>query len=432
MIQFTFDKRRFAIAFPLLSILWIGLNYLLFTRKGMISHHPDMESMLEWTWNGLHGDYLRGFGNYMPIYPYFAFIYGLFFDNHDSLISNAYYLKSFNIMIEAFMYAVILSMVSFKRTAHFWVSLSLVVINIFLVYNSVFWGQIDCIHSLFILLSFYSLSNRNLNLFGIFITLAILTKIVSVIFLPVFGIWLINEVIIKKISIRQVFVGLGYAAATLVIAFLPIIFMGILPRYLNSMGEIISNYDCISGNAFNIYHLISNSEELISTSSDTILFKGLSYKMFGWLTFTFVTFLYFFPVIKIVYQNIVDKHLKSIPTNTLLLMCVLMPLVFFFFTVKMRERYAHPYVIFLTVYCLTNRRYLIWAMGSIIYFLQLETVLQYVKTLGVLGAKLHLETNFFAPPLIAGLFFSLICYLFYLHKLETTKTDGQVISEHHF
>ena len=123
------------------------------------------------------------------------------------------------------------------------------------------------------------------------------------------------------------------------------------------------------------------------------------------------------PLLRRVYLNVFLKQNQPIKIETLRLVCVLVPLIFFYFSTKIRERYAHPYLVFLTLYCFYHRRYILWFLATSIYFLQLEAVLGYTKTLTGMLVRIHEETHLYSPVLISALFLTLIIYL--LHLLFT-------------
>ncbi|MFB0908475.1 MAG: hypothetical protein QMB03_09410, partial [Spirosomataceae bacterium] len=61
-----------------------------------------------------------------------------------------------------------------------------------------------------------------------------------------------------------------------------------------------------------------------------------------------------------------------------------------------------------------------------IYFLQLESVLQYTKTLPQVFSNFHSKTSIYSPQLISGLFLALIIYLLHLSYL---KENDQSLKE---
>lgn len=422
LMKLTFNKKIFIYSFIVLALGWLGINYFLFTRKGIIAFHPDFQAaFLAWTWKAKTTKFVDIFGNYMPFFPYWVYLYGLFFDNYQDFIKQSYLFKSVIILLDVFTYAFILSIVKFDNKQKYILILLLTLINFSIYYNSVFWGQVDNIHTLFLLLGLYFILNRKLTPMVICVVLAISTKIVSVIFVPIFALILLNDFILKKIKVIDIIKMLGIGLGVLALVFLPIILIGSFTEYIDTQALSLKNYDCVSGNAYNIWYLLSNRTDLIGLSDKTPLFRNITYGQFGTTTFIMMYALVIFPLIKPIYHNIINKTQKELSIDSLLLVFILVPLVFFYFTTKIRERYAHPYLVFLCLYCFRNKKYIFWLFATFVYFLQLESVLAYTKQLGAFMNSFHNETNVYSPAFIAGLFIVLILYLL---ELSYRKIEG--------
>lgn len=410
----SFSKRNYLISTFILSIGWFTLNYTLFTQKAIVAYHPDLVGILEWSWIGQKEYFYKAFGNYMPVYPYLNYIYSLFFEDHDSMMANAYILKSVLILFDAATYALIVGFLKPKSISKTLFYCFLLFINIFIIYNSVFWGQSDGVHSFFLLFCFYFTVERKWGYVGIFFALAFFTKIVSIIFLPVFGLFILNEIICKRFS-KQDFTSIILALICTALALsLPIILSGSLPRAWAQLNDFISNYNTVSGNAYNIWVLLTANIDLMLTEDTEYFFRNITYSKLGLILFiTFYT-VSIFPLLKELYKNVKNGTQHPIKTETLLFACILIPLVFFYFSTKIRERYAHPYLLFITLYCFYNRRYFFWFLATSVYFLQLEAVLQYTKTLPQIVAQFHTKTSIYSPQFISGLFLILIIYFIHL------------------
>lgn len=406
-----FNKRLFFYSFITLALGWLLINYVLFIRKNTVSFHPDFQAVLEWIWKGKTEKFVATFGNYMPFYPYLVYIYGLFFDNYQSFVQQSYIFKSIIILFDAFTYAFILSITISGKKIKFISILALTLANFSIYYNSLFWGQIDNLHSLLLLLALYFVFNQKLVPMAICLVLAISTKIVSVIFIPIFVLIIINNLILKKTSMSSILKMCVASIATLIMILLPLILTGSLSEYIEIQSISLKTYDCVSGNAYNIWYLLSNRTDLIALSSKTPLFRNITYAQFGTVSFVIMYGIVIFPLIKVIYYNIINKTQKEISIDTVLLALILVPLVFFYFTTKIRERYCHPYLVFLCLYCFRNKRYIFWLLATFIYFLQLESVLGYTKHQGAFLKSFHTETNVYNGAFISGLFLILILYL---------------------
>jgi hypothetical protein len=95
--------------------------------------------------------------------------------------------------------------------------------------------------------------------------------------------------------------------------------------------------------------------------------------------------------------------------------CALIPLLFFFFNTQMHERYSHPALIFLAVYAILYNRPLVFILGSIAYFLNMQDVFQALETDKP-------DTWVFIPLIIAIIYLMVILLLFAdLYKVKLVK-----------
>ena len=418
-MNLEFSRKHFFISFGILSVGWLTINYLLFTSKGQIAFHSDFRSILDWTWEG-KTDFIKSFGIYMPIIPYIVSVYGSFFNSYELLLANASIVKSFFILVDVISFAWVIALLPLKTIKGVLLLTMLTLLNLSLIYNSVFWGQVDSLHSLLVFSSFVALIKHRYKIVWILFTIAVLTKIVSVIFLPIIFLFMLNEVICNRLALKKVIIDLLFVPISGFVIFLPLILSGNVSAYVELTIKVLTEYDSVTSNAFNVYYLISNRTDLIEISSKELLFRSLSYNQFGFISFSVSFFICLLPVFKTIYRNYVSSKVTPISIKHLVLVFALTPLLFFFFTTKIRERFSHPYLVFLTLYCFYNRRFVFWYLATFIYFLQLESVLEYTRTYGTVFTSLLDKSNFYRPTFIASSFLILIIYL--LHIQLTKKT----------
>ncbi len=412
-MSLNFSKKHFGVTFSILASGWLFLNYAFFASNGQLAFHSDFASILEWAWEGKQ-TYLKTFGIYMPVIPYVAASYAFFFDSYTTFIDKAVYLKSFFILIDAASFACVVAVLPLKSLKQVVLYAILILINLSLVYNSIFWGQVDTLHTLIIFGCFMMLIKQQYKLVWGLFALAVMTKIVSIIFLPIIALFVLNELVCKRINLKQVFLDFLVVPAVIVAVLIPIILTHNLFDYVVLTKRVLTEYDSISSNAFNIYYLISNRGDLISTSSQALIFRSLTYNQFGLVTFSISFFVCLLPVFKTILLNYFRKDTSPLTRSHLIFIFALTPLLFFFFTTKIRERFSHPYLIFLTLYCFYNRRFIFWYLATFIYFLQLESVLQYTRVHGGLFTRMLDDTNLYNPTFVAALFLVLILYLVHL------------------
>jgi hypothetical protein len=88
----------------------------------------------------------------------------------------------------------------------------------------------------------------------------------------------------------------------------------------------------------------------------------------------------------------------------ILLVGALIPLLFFFFNTQIHERYSHPAFLFIIAFSFLRKRYFLYIIFSIAYFLNLEKALR--------AFDLHYSTFIFGNRFIAGLYLITIIVLF--------------------
>ena len=164
----------------------------------------------------------------------------------------------------------------------------------------------------------------------------------------------------------------------------------------------------------------------MNTGDSSYIFQEISYSTIGLIMFIAFYTVSVWPLFQKLLKNLKNGTKDPIKTEALLYACILVPLMFFYFSTKIRERYAHPYLVFITLYCFYYRRYFFWFLATSIYFLQLESVLQYTKTLPQVFSNFHSKTSIYSPQLISGLFLALIIYLLHLSYL---KENDQSLKE---
>lgn len=397
----------FICLFIFVSLLII--NYIFFSSKGLLVVHPDFLAVLDWAYSSHKNGFVAGFGNYMPFWPYFSMLYSWIVPQTKSM-DYAIFLKAIIILIDSLSFLIILIFSKKIENKYQTIIYSLLLLsNVALYYNSIFWGQIDNIHTLFIALSLLSVLSEKYSLSGFFLVFAFLTKIVAVMYIPLIAIILLIAFLRERNPQILFYFLLGCFSATLVL-FFPLFITGHLSEYITIQTKNITNYDCISGNAYNIWYLFTTKHDtLISSSDSNLLFRQYSYKTIGRILFFFTYTITFFPLFTYLIA-VFQKKKSKISTNQILLVAILIPLVFFYFLTNIRERYAHSYLLFLTIYCFLNKRYILWYLASIPYFLQLESVLKFTGNIHPIFSKLHDETNIFNPIFISPLFLITIIY----------------------
>lgn len=251
------------------------------------------------------------------------------------------------------------------------------IFNIALLYNSAYWGQVDSVYSMFILISVLFILRKRYILSSLFLMLGFLTKAQSLVFVPV--IWAViffQNGIIKTLKIVKI-------NLLIMLAFL-------IPFYLTGGGlNMIKNFfpvgvsSYVSLNAYNFWFLIfpgfypnvaiSDNQELlfISMKSVGLILLGI----YGCL---------------VLYQLYKKNDNKSV-----VLAMSSVALGFFMLPTEIHERYMFPFFVlfslifmkskkYILVYVVSTFTYLINMMmtmsfwGNFVFYYQIQDIINYL------------------------------------------------------
>ena len=307
--------------------------------------------------------------NYFPVYLYGLYFYDLLQGNEVNIIANIYCIKILMICID-FLPIVVLSCFK-QRLLNFKIPHLYLLLNIAYIFNSMVWGQIDCIYTNLAFLAIIS------GLFypiigGVFYLLALNTKPQAIEFLPIvllvlyFGIH----------SLKTTFLVLATCIGTQVLLLLPFMNSGGIPKLWQHVTHSVDLYNNLSICAFNIWYLIAKGNPFFINDKDTFII--FSYKTFGLVMFAVSLLFVCIPMTKMVIKV---KKIKSRPNirfyETIFLGTGMLCLFFFYLNTQMHERYVHPVVIFFFFYGVVSKNYKPYILISIPYFLSLDKCFSY-------------------------------------------------------
>jgi len=264
-------------------------------------------------------------------------------------------------------------------------------------YNTVIWGQVDTIHTFFVLCSLLFVLDKKPFPALIFILLAVNTKLQAVIFLPL--ILLMVFPAMKKEKTKALYSVLALAGLQLLI-FLPFIISGSFIHTIHSLiKSSVDFYPTASRNAFNLWYLVF-ADPL--NTSDQVTFL-LPIKLWG-----IILFVLFFVAVVFLYLKAENNKPSS---ENIFLVFALISLGFFFFNTQMHERYVHPVILFSGLYAIFSKRYLLFIISSFAYLLNLEAVMHMFSYFDdeFFGVVVNYKTwIIFNPTYISLLFLSAI------------------------
>ncbi len=195
--------------------------------------------------------------------------------------------------------------------------------------NSVVWGQVDSVYTLFVLLTVLFLSEEKYLRAYLFFAIGILIKPQTLIFTPVLlvAVWRYVFGVKKPFRINwkrfleTLAKGIG-AITVLLLMMAPFGLKKVLELYVETMGS----YPYATVNGYNFWGMIGKCW----ASQDT-LFIGLSIKTWGTIAILLIVFFTFF----ISYKNLEDDRLYAILASFIIV-------TMFTFSVRMHERYVYP------------------------------------------------------------------------------------------
>lgn len=347
--------------------------------------------------NGLENVYKLGV-NYLPLYHYVLFIYAKLAGSTESIIFNINSLKSFTFFFELVGVFFVILLVRRKYISEYSVLILslLIIFNPAFLYDSILYGQVDGIYSTFIFISvFFGLKKKptlSLLAFGIALNL----KLQAITYIPL--VFLLNlEGILRDFSFSKVVKILLPSVLLQILIILPFLVNGDLELVWNVVKGSEGRYPFVSMGAFNFWHFFIEDPKSVS---DAMGFFDRSFKRYGQLLYVLMIFVAVFPYLKWNFNVFIKRRiLPAFPIDKILLMGVLMSLIFFYFNTEMHSRYIHASVIFAGAYALYSKRYFIFSILSVAYFLNIESSAKILK-----GNIIEYTYFFFNPIFISSLF----------------------------
>lgn len=223
-----------------------------------------------------------------------------------------------------------IALVIYKWTRKSWAAL-LWLFNPVVWYNSAVWGQTDAIVNFFVLLSFYFLQRRRLNLSVLSFALSLYIKASLLIFAPI---WLVVA-IRQKYKIIQYFFALVYGISIIGILTFPFSkgdpFSWLYWLYTQKI--FAQQLHVITANAFNLWAAVAGVHE----RPDSLPLLGLTYQYWSYILFS----ISFVPILLGVVRNQSTKSIVWSLALTAFSSWVLLT--------NMHERYLYPLFPYLTI-----------------------------------------------------------------------------------
>jgi len=371
--------------------------------------YSDMGCWQGWTEvissRGISHGYDNG-ANYMPLFMYFLWIIQFLMGGMMRFYQELYFFKGFILLFDFGAVLIFLfTLFTDRNRQSYFLALFL---NIALLYNTLLWGQVDAVYTLFAIVAIYAAAKNKPIIALVFFILSVNSKLQGIVFLPLV-ILLLAQYYKEKKFIKNAVLGIIVALVVQLLILMPFILSGTVNKVWFTITHSVGYYPAISMNAFNIWMFFFPKYHHLQLMKVSNLgtFMGITYKLWGLLMFcissAFVLFPYFIQLFTI------QKNKKLLHWDTVVLAATLLGLLFFYCNTEMHERYVHPAVIMGLAVTLYFRQYLLYCLLSVAYFANLE------KNLHYLGLH-NYETVFFNHIFIAALwsivlaFFAILYY----------------------
>ncbi len=352
--------------------------------------------------------------NYNPLYLYVIRGYSAMYATSDQQLANITLLKVFTLVFDVGAIMLLMYWVN-KYGGNFFLAFY-ILLNIGYLYNTLYWGQIDAIHTTFIFGAFIAAFEQRLGLSVLLFVLALNTKTQSILFIPPLGmLWLP----LLKGQLRQVLVAVAMAVVLQVLILMPFITNGTTGAVWHNLTGVVDYNPYVSMHAFNFWYLfLWETIEPPRHVPDAWLVGPLSYKNWGFLLFCLFSFIALLPMfLSMLVKLFKQQRFTFDDAPNFFLAATLISILFFYFPTQMHERYSHPALLFSGVYFVLTRRWWLLLPISYAYLMNLEALDKCFKLQ-------NYNTLIFDARLIAGLYtFALIAGIFMLYKEAAVRHD---------
>lgn len=363
--------------------------------------------------HGLPQAYDAEINTYMPLYQYVLYGFGKLCGSEEAIRQNFNYSRIVTLFFDFAGLWYVYKWIDKRVGYHFLVLLGM--LNVAYSYNTVIWGQVDAVSSGLAFISIYYGFNKKPLASALFLLLALNMKLQMIVFVPIWGLLYLYNIIETR-SWKTFLFPLLVLAIGQVILLTPFMFYEKgLEQVYNAVFTSVGQFPKVSAFAFNMWYWIC-PQGPVNVLDSEIFIMGLSYKHVGLLLFFCSSFLVMLPLITGVLKRLSGKsHLWPLKQH-LWLVCALIPLFFFFFNTQMHERYCHPAFIFITASAFFTGYWLPYIFFSVAYLLNLERVMM---SLGLNNYSVFVFDGRFVAALYA------IAIVLLLAKFVRTKVDAE-------
>jgi Gpi18-like mannosyltransferase len=358
--------------------------------------------------------------NYNPLYLYVIRAYSYISSDYYTLSKNLPYLKIFTLLFD--FGAVMLLMQWLHKNGRDFFAAFFILFNIAYLYNTLYWGQVDAIHTALVFAAFVTAFKEKLAWSIVLFMLAFNMKTQSIIFMPILGlVWLP----LLKGNGKAILKGIVAIAVIQVLILLPFILHGTLNKVWHNLVGVVDYNPFASMRAYNFWYLLlwenSDSPRYVS---DLNTWMGITYKNWGFIMFCTASAITLMPVfLKTITKLLKSERFGFADAEQFFLSTALITVIFFYFPTQMHERYSHPALLFAGAYFVLSKRWVIFLFISYAYLMNLEA-------LDKCWAVKNYKTLIFDARLIGILYaLAMIIGAYRLYKDYGVTQDWQVLKE---
>ncbi|HNJ00508.1 MAG TPA: hypothetical protein PK206_01945 [Chitinophagales bacterium] len=412
------DKFRWYVLIAMLYFIYV----LLMHKWG---HQGDMTFWMNWSkyifTHGITHIYELENCNYLPAYLYVLWLHTHIQGNFQDIGDNLYTIKYFTLLFDfgAAYFAVYFVPTMRDKIFYFFVLL----LNAAFIYNTVFWGQVDAIYTCFGFVALIMAIKNRTVISIICLALALNFKLQALVFVPIITMILCFHLLQHK-SYKKILIGILCAIVLQIFILLPFILHHQLPKIIAVITNTVGFYNFPTLGAFNFWSLMlpNVSIEGMYQISDNVKFGFLTYHQIGLLLFFVLSFAALFPFLHFMYKQSFITQDIQFPIKYIFLITALCSINFYFFNTQMHERYVHPAIVLIATYSFMSKRYGIFLILSIAYFLNLERICWYLH----LHNETYLNGLLFKPRLIAVLYLFVILQSYYYLYFDKSKQETDI------
>lgn len=358
--------------------------------------------------DGLGSIYTNPEVNNHPLILYVLKLFSLFFSDAEAITyTSVNWLKALVLPFDILTLMVVVHVL--KRTRNPINGVLVFFLNPAFWYNTVIWGQVDTIHTFFVLGALLFAERGQWRWAGVMLLIAINFKLQAIIFTPlvlVFIMPFIRERGWAAASV-QVFILAGVQLLILV----PFWAAGKLPETFHALTtRSIDHFPVLSRNAYNFWHFVADDPYNFPDQRRVL---GIPLKVWGLAQFWASTAMVMMPMVLAVANGAFDNLRRSERLGTIFQVSALISLGFFLFNTQMHERYVHPALLFSGLFALLTGRGAVFGLITAGYLLNMEAVMQYLRYFDEqwLGFVIDYDLIFlFDPQFVASIF--VVAYIY--------------------